>query len=169
MLIARAKGANGIASWVVLHVIGRVFMFRMIGRPVAVAVLLLVIFGLVSCGESSQDKAKAQVCDARESISKQITTLSTLTLSIASVEQAKSSLQTIGKELGKIKEAQPDLDPARKQQVESATQTFGKEVSSVVSGLATGASPGSAVEQLKSSLTKLANSYKQTLAPVNCS
>ena len=145
-------------------------MFRMISRPAAaVAAALLTTLALAACGESSEDKAKAQVCDARESISKQITTLSTLTLSSTSVEQAKSSLQTIGKELGKIKEAQPDLDPARKQQVESATQTFGTEVSSIVAGLASSRSRGNAEAQLKASLSNLAASYKQTLAPISCS
>jgi hypothetical protein len=145
-------------------------VFKIIRRPVVgVAVLPLIALALVACGESSQDKAKAQVCDAREAISKQITTLSNLTLSSASVEQAKTSVQTIGKELNKIKEAQSDLNPARKQQVEAATQTFGKEVSSIVSGLASNPSLSNAEAQLKSSISKLANSFKQTLAPISCS
>ena len=145
-------------------------MFKIIRRPaIGVAVLPLIALALVACGESSQEKAKAQVCDARNAISKQITTLSNLTLSSASVEQAKTSVQTIGKELNKIKEAQSDLDPARKQQVEAATQTFGKEVSSIVSGLASNPSLSNVEAQLKSSISKLANSFKQTFAPISCS
>jgi len=145
-------------------------VFKIIRRPaIGVAVLPLIALALVACGESSQEKAKAQVCDARNAISKQITTLSNLTLSSASVEQAKTSVQTIGKELNKIKEAQSDLDPARKQQVEAATQTFGKEVSSIVSGLASNPSLSNVEAQLKSSISKLANSFKQTFAPISCS
>jgi hypothetical protein len=61
---------------------------------------------MAGCGESAQDKAKAQVCNARADIAKQINTLTGFTLSSSSVNAAKTALETIGKDLTQIKNAQ---------------------------------------------------------------
>jgi hypothetical protein len=124
---------------------------------------------LAGCGESSQEKAKAQVCSARSDIQKQVTTLSELTLSTSILSQAKDGLEAITSDLGKIKDAQPNLEPARKQQVETATHTFESQISSIVTGFVTNPSLSSVEKQLKSSLTQYAKSFEKVLAPINCS
>jgi len=134
----------------------------------AIAVLFSVLV-LAACGESSQEKAKAQVCEARADISKQITTLSGLTLSTSSVSQAKTSLEAIAADLKKIKGAQANLDPTRKQQVEAATNTFKAQLTAIVSDLTSDLSLTNAATQVKSAVTQLTTSYKQTLAPISCS
>jgi hypothetical protein len=122
-----------------------------------------------ACGESAEEKAKAQVCDARSDISKQIATLTTLPISTSALTEAKTGVEAIGKDLKKIKDAQPDLAPGRKEQVEKATETFQKQLDSTLSGITSGLSLANAESQLKTAVTQLGNSYKQTLAPISCS
>ncbi len=135
------------------------------------AILALLLAGLVlaGCGESSEEKAKAQVCSARSDIQKQVKTLSELTLSTSILSQAKGGLEAIASDLKKIKEAQPNLAPARKQQIEAATHTLEGQISSIITGLVSNPSLGNAEKQLKSSLTQYAKSFEAALAPINCS
>src|SRR5512142_1760694 len=82
---------------------------------------------LAGCGESEQekfDKAKAEVCKSRSSIEAQVDSLKSLPLSPTSIESAKKSAEVIEKELKKIKEQAPKLEPETKKQVESATNEF---------------------------------------------
>jgi hypothetical protein len=138
------------------------------GRPLIVASLLGVLV-LAGCGESSQEKAKAQVCSSRSDIQKQVKTLSELTLSTSVLSQAKEGLDAIGSDLKKIKEAQPNLEPARRQQIETATHTLEGQVSSIITGFVSNPSLSNVEKQLKSSLTQYAKSFEQALAPINCS
>jgi len=138
--------------------------------------LLLSVATFAACGESAQDKAKADVCSARSEISKQITKLQGLTISANVVDEAKGSLEAIGKELKKIKDAQGDLAPARKEQVEPATKTFETELKTITSEVVSTVSSGSvesaltgAGPKIKSALSKLAGAYTQALAPISCS
>ena len=140
-----------------------------LGRTSALLALLLAGLVLAGCGESSEEKAKAQVCSAKSDISKQVTMLGELTLSTSILTQAKDGLEAIGSDLTKIKDAQPNLEPARKQQIEAATHTFESQVTSIVSGLITNPSISNAEKQLKSSLTQYAKSFEKVLAPINCS
>jgi Tfp pilus assembly protein PilP len=149
--------------------------FRVLRRP-AIAALLIGALTLTACGESSQEKAKAEVCGARNEISKQITKLEGLTLSASSLTEAKTGFEAIGKELTKIKNAQPKLSPERKQQVQAATESFGKELSTLAGSVAGTLGSGNleavlknAGPQVKSALEKLSASYKSALAPINCS
>jgi hypothetical protein len=144
-------------------------VFRIPSKTPAIVALLLSALVLAGCGESSQEKAKAQVCEARTDISKQVKTLSGLTISTNVLTEAKTGLEAISSDLTKIKDAQPNLEPARKAQIEAATQTFGTQVTSIVTGLVSNPSLSNAEKQLKSSLTQFANSFEQALAPINCS
>jgi hypothetical protein len=139
------------------------------GKPLVAIGLLLGVLVLASCGESDQEKAKAQVCDARSDISKQVKALGELTLSVNALSEAKTGLEAIGKDLTTIKDAQPNLEPARKEQVQAATRTFEAQISSILSELTSKPSLGKLEAQLKSSLTQLAGSYEKALAPLNCS
>jgi Tfp pilus assembly protein PilP len=138
--------------------------------------VLLVSVLLVACGESSQDKAKTEVCDARTEISKQITKLQGLTPSSNAVNEAKGGLKVIGEELKKIKDAQHNLAPARKEQVEPATKAFESELKTIAASVEAIISSGdvesalkAAGQKLKSALGALATSYRHALAPINCS
>jgi hypothetical protein len=142
---------------------------RNVRKLSAIVALLLAGLLLAGCGESSEEKAKAQVCSARSDIQKQVKTLSELTLSTSILSQAKDGLEAIAGDLTKIKEAQPNLEPARKQQVEAATHTFESQVSSIITGFVTNPSLSSVEKQLKSSLTQYAKSFEKVLVPINCS
>jgi hypothetical protein len=146
-------------------------MPTVLAKPFALAALGLSALAVAACGESSQEKAKAQVCSARADISKRITKLGELTLSSNLPSEIKSGAEAIGKDLTKIKDEQDKLAPARKEQVQSATRTFESQVSSTVSGLLStkSLSLSNAEAQLKSAASQLASSYKGALAPINCS
>src|SRR5262245_22824778 len=105
-------------------------------RAVPVVALAAVLaLGAVACGESKEEKALDQVCDARADIQKNINELSSLTATTATVDGIKKNVSAIQDDLGKIKDAQPDLSPSRKQQVQAATDTFQSDVSSTVNSL----------------------------------
>jgi ribosomal 50S subunit-associated protein YjgA (DUF615 family) len=143
--------------------------FRDLTKPIAVVALLLSALALASCGESSQEKAKAQVCKARSDIAKQVKALGELTLSLSVLAEAKTGLEAIDKDLTKIKDAQPNLEPARKQQVQSATHTFETQARAILSEFVSKPSLGNVETKLKSSLTQLAAGYEKALAPLDCS
>jgi hypothetical protein len=142
---------------------------RNVHKVSAIVALLLAGLMLAGCGESSEEKAKAQVCSARSEIQKQVKTLSELTLSTSALSQAKEGLDAIGSDLKKIKEAQPNLEPARRQQIETATHTLEGQVSSIITGFVSNPSLSNVEKQLKSSLTQYAKSFEQALTPINCS
>ena len=146
------------------------------GRTAAVAALLLSVVALAACGESAQDKAKAQVCAARADINTQITKLENLQISTNLLNEGKAGFEAINADLKKIKAAQPNLEPARKEQVEAATKTFETQLSTITAGVAaklTSGNPLSAISsagpEIKSAVTQLATDYKQALAPISCS
>jgi hypothetical protein len=144
-------------------------MLAALTKLLTVLALVVGVFAFAACGESSEEKAKAQVCSAREDISKQLDILTNLTVSTSVLSEAKGSVESIAGDLKKIKEAQPNLSPGRKAQVEMAAKTFETQVTSTVSSLASGLSLTNAETEIKAAATQLANSFKNTLAPINCS
>ena len=135
------------------------------------ALISVAVAGLIplACGESDEDKAKSQVCDARAGIEKQVDTLTGLTITTASVDQIQQSLKAIGDDLKDIADAQGDLSSDRKQQVETATQEFGSQVTTTGQQVVSGLGGGDAKAQAESALADLAASYKKALAPIDCS
>ena len=134
-----------------------------------ILVLVAAALALAACGESTQDKAQTQVCDARADIQKQVSDLSSLTLATASVDGVQSKLKAIRSSLQKIADAQGDLNAERKQQVQAANQAFRTQLSSIVSGLGDNLSLATAATKLKDAANQLADSYRQTLGRVDCS
>jgi Tfp pilus assembly protein PilP len=134
-------------------------------------IVLLLAAGLAvaACGESEEDKAKAQVCDARADIQKQVDELQGLTRSTATVDGVTKNLQAIRADLRKIRDAQGNLNDERKKQVQDANQAFEQQVRSTVQNVGKSLSVSDAQTQLRSAVTDLANSYKQTLGKVDCS
>lgn len=138
---------------------------------VGLAVLLVALaIPLSGCGgESAQAKAEKTVCSARSDIKSRVATLKTLTPSIATVPQIKEEVSAIVDDVKKIRGAQDDLAPARKEQVTHATDTFERDVESVVSNLASSLSLSGASTQLETALRQLGSSYAQALEPITCS
>ena len=147
--------------------------------PLSLVVLAGLAIGLAGCmagcGESQQEKnekaAIKTVCSARTDIKNRLDSLQGTTLSPASLPQLKEDGTAIFEDLKKIKEAQPNLEPARKQKVEQATKTFQQQVSSTISGLtslSSTSSLASAGAQFQGALTQLENSYAQAFGPIAC-
>jgi phage-related protein len=133
-------------------------------------VISLAALALGACGgDSKEDKAKAQVCDARADISKQVESLKVLTPSTATLSQIQGSLKAIGDDLTNIKNAQGDLTDQRKSQVEKANQAFGSQLQSIRSTLGATTSLSDAKAQLTQGLQDLASTYQDTLSKVDCS
>ena len=138
-------------------------------KPVAVA-LALAALGLAACGggDSKEEKATNQVCAARDDIQKQVNTLKDLTISTATTDQITKSLQAIGSDLTKIKNAQGDLNDERKKEVQQANKDFESSVKGIASDLGSSTSLSDAKTKLSAALDQLANSYKQTFAKIDC-
>jgi rRNA maturation endonuclease Nob1 len=134
-----------------------------------IVLLTAAALAVAACGESKEDKAKSQVCDARANIQKQVDTLSGMTLSTATVDGVTNSLKSIQSSLGEIKDAQGDLNGERKQQVQQANQQFANSVKSIAQTVGRSLSLSEAGTQLKDATAQLASSYKQTLGKVDCS
>ncbi len=135
-----------------------------------IVLMLVAGLALAACGESAEDKAQTQVCDARANIKKTVDDLSSLTLATASVDGITSSLKSIRTDLGKIKDAQGDLAGDRKQQVSDANQAFTSQLSSIVKSVAGGGvSPAEAGTQIKAAAGQLATTYQETLGKIDCS
>ena len=139
-------------------------------KPLTLALIVVSCgaFALSACGESKEDKAKKQVCSARSDISKQIDSLKTLTISSSTPDDVKAALNTIKGDLSKMKDAQPDLAPDRKQQVQTATKTFESQLQQIVPSTVNGLSVTNAKTQIQSAVTSLEAAYKQALEPINC-
>lgn len=135
---------------------------------IAMVLLLLAAGTAVGCGESDEEKAQNDVCDARDDLQKQVNELSNLTLSMATVEGVQSNLNAIQDDLNKITDAQGNLNDQRKQEVESANKQFTSELESIGSGLTSNLSLSGAEQKLRTAAQQLANSYEQTFAQVDC-
>lgn len=139
-----------------------------------VTATVLVAIPLSGCGESQQEKSEKAaiktVCTARNDIKNRLATIKTLTPSLAALPQLKTEGEAIFEDLKRMQQAQPDLEPARKKQVEQATQTFQHEVSAVLSSVSslTPSTLSSAGPQLQSALSRLQTSYQQALSPIEC-
>ncbi|HEU4975781.1 MAG TPA: hypothetical protein VFT50_11870 [Baekduia sp.] len=142
-------------------------------KPTVLLVLvlpLLVTFALGACGgQSKQEKATSQVCDARDSIAKQVDTLKGLTLSTATTDQVRTSLTTIRDDLQQIASAQGNLNDQRKAQVQQANTAFKSQLKDITSTLGSSTSLQQAKSKLQTALQQLAASYQKTFAKVDCS
>lgn len=138
---------------------------------ISLAVAALLIAG---CGESEQEKAKAQVCHSREQINKSVQSLKSLPINTGAVETAKKDLAAIEGELGKMREAEPKLEPSVKGEIEKAQSTFNAEVAVIALDVAKELAGGGIKEPqkfapgLKKALEKIVESYKSTIAAIKC-
>ena len=104
-------------------------MFKTFNRPAfAVMAILLVAAGLTACGESSEEKATAQVCSSTKEIQAQLSKLSSLSISSKAPEEIKDAAAVMEKEAAKIKESTSNLPSASKAPVESAQKALQTEL-----------------------------------------
>jgi len=130
--------------------------------------LVLAALLLAACGESKEEKAMADVCSARDDIATQVDDLKGLTLTTATGDKVRSSLQAIQDDLGKIRNARGDLAEDRRNEVQQANDQFAGTVKSVAGDVGSSTSLADAATQIKSALTSLASSYESTFAKIDC-
>jgi uncharacterized protein YjbJ (UPF0337 family) len=132
---------------------------------IAVALVTLV----AGCGESKSDKAMADVCAARDNISKQVDQLKNMTISSATKSQVTDSLQAIRDDLSKIRDARGDLSDDRRQEIDAANTKFTSSVRATILDVGKTVSLEDASAQLKNAFARLADSYKQAFGSIDCS
>jgi hypothetical protein len=133
----------------------------------AFAVVMLAL-ALGACGESSEDKAQATVCDARADIGTQVDTLSSLTAATVTKDAVTQSLDAIKKDLNDISGAQEDLSSDRRSEVEAANKAFKSSVDGITSELLTSVSASDAKAALVTALQQLKTSYQTAFEPLDC-
>jgi len=138
-------------------------------KPLTVILLIVSVALVAACGESKQDKAKKTVCNAKSDISDQVKKLQGMTLSTATANDVKNSLNSIKNSLTQIADAQGDLSDARKAEVQKANQQFASEFQNILSTVGSSTSISQAQSQLQSALQQLASAYQKSFAQVNCS
>jgi hypothetical protein len=140
----------------------------MITKATAGLVLAAILL-LSACGESESEKAMADVCAARDDIAEQVDHLKGLTLTTATGDEVRTSLQTIRNDLSKIRGARADLTDEQRKDVQAANDTFAETVQSLVGDVGSSVSLADAAAQIKSSLQNLAASYESTFGELDCS
>ena len=134
-----------------------------------VAALLGSATLLVACGESEEEKAQNEVCDARADIERRVDDLAGLTLTTASIEQVTNNLEAIRDDLETIAAEQGDLEPERRQEVEQAGERFRSELEATARDFVSGATSGEeAGARAGSALDELAKSFREAYGPVDC-
>lgn len=117
---------------------------------------------------SAQDQAATQVCGARDGIQTQVQTLTSLSAGSATKADVTSALSAITTDLQKMKDAQPDLAPKRKQQVQDATTAFGTQLKDIVRQTVAGLSKTDAQTQAKNAAASLKSAVQESLQPIQC-
>jgi hypothetical protein len=131
--------------------------------------LILLAFAAAGCGESKADKAMADVCSARDDITKQVDDLKNLTITTATTSQVTDALQAIQNDLKKIGDAREDLSEANREQVDKANQAFTSSLRKTLADVGTTTSLQDAATQLKAAFQDLADSYRNTFGQLSCS
>ena len=121
-----------------------------------------------ACGQSDEDKAKADVCDARDDIQANVKDLQSLTLGTATVDKVKSNLTAIRDDVSKIADAQGQLSDSQKQQVQKANDAFKSKVQALAGDIGRSVSIEDAIKQLKSDFAELATTYQNSFARIDC-
>jgi dsDNA-specific endonuclease/ATPase MutS2 len=134
--------------------------------------LLLSAIGIglafAACGESEEDKAKGQICDARDDIQAQVSELQQLTLGTATTDKVKSHLNAIKDDITKIADARGELTDTQEQQLQKANDTFKSQLDNLIKNLGSSVSLQDAAAELKVNITDLAESYEKALSPIDC-
>ena len=137
--------------------------------PLLLAAFLAAAALLVACGDSEEEKAQNEVCDARADIQKRVDDLADLTITTASIDQVTNNLKAIRDDLQTIADQQGDLEPDRQKEVEEAGKRFRSQLQTTAQDVASGAASGEeAGTRVGSALDDLAKTFREAYAPVDC-
>jgi hypothetical protein len=132
------------------------------------ALLVVVATGLIGCGESAEEEALAEVCDARAEIEQEVDGLQSLTLSTVSIDRVRDALDAIEADLQNITDATGDLAEDTRTEVEEATDDFRSSVDDALSSLGETTTLQAGRTQVSAAIDDLARSYEDAFAPVEC-
>ena len=79
-----------------------------------------------------------------------------------------SALTAITSDLQKIKDAQADLTPERKQQVQDAVTAFGTQLQTIVREAVAGVATSDAETQRQDAAASLKTAVTESLQPIDC-
>jgi hypothetical protein len=136
--------------------------------PLVLVLLLVASASAVGCGESDAEQAQDEVCEARADLEQQIDDLAGLTLTSANVDAVQDSVSAIEDDLQQIADAQGDLSEDRRQEVESATEEFTSEFEAVADDVGEDLSLSEGTARVESAATRLADSFEETFATIDC-
>jgi hypothetical protein len=135
---------------------------------IPVVATVLAALALTACGgESEQAKAEKSACEAKTAISTSVQSLQRLTPQTATIAAVQGAVGTISENLQKLKQAEEKLSGPRKEEIEQANETLSSELSALKGELTT-LTPTNIASKLTTAVEKLATSYKQALAPIQC-
>jgi hypothetical protein len=117
---------------------------------------------------TSQDQAASQVCAAQADIQTQVETLTTLSAGTATKADVSSALEAITTNLQKIKDAQADLTPERKRQVQDGVTAFGTQLQDILRQAVAGRSKTDAKTQAMDAAASLKSAVTESLQPIDC-
>ena len=137
-------------------------------KVLALVSALFLGLAVAACGESDEEKAKNDVCDARAEVEKNVKDLQGLTLGTATTDQVQTNLKGIRDGLAKIGDARANLSDANKQQVEKANETFKSQMQALLDDVGQSTSLQDAAKQLKTDIANLASAYQDSLGTVDC-
>jgi uncharacterized protein YjbJ (UPF0337 family) len=136
------------------------------------AVLAPALAALVltaGCGESGEDQALADVCAARDSITKQVDELASLTITTATTQKVSQGLEAIRDDVSTIRDSMGELADDRRAEVQAANDEFAGAVRQTVRELGTTVSAEDASSQIKGAVDELKSSYRSAFGQLDCS
>jgi hypothetical protein len=135
----------------------------------AVTAMIVAALALAGCGgDSAEEKAQAQVCDARADIATQVDSLQGLTPASVTADAVRKPVEAIGRDLRTIRDAQASLSDDRRSEIEAANQAFTAEVRGVAGTILRSTSVQEAQTTLSAAVGQLAASYRESLGRVDC-
>ena len=134
----------------------------------SVLAVVMLVFALGACGESDEEKAQNEVCDAKADIAQQVDELKSLNSTTVTADGVTSSLDAIKDDLNDISDSQSDLSSDRRSEAEAATKAFSSSVQGTASELGSSLSAADAKAQVITAIDQLAASYQTAFAPVKC-
>ena len=140
-------------------------------KPIGlISIVALAMLAAAGCGggQSAEDKAKSQACDASADIQAQVDTLKGLPLSTDSVDKAKAALQKINSDLDTIAAAAPTVKGDLGSQLKAANAAFKTQVQQIADSITSTQSLTAAATALASAGSTLSRAYQQAFANVEC-
>lgn len=134
----------------------------------SVALVLVALLLIAGCGDSQEDQAMADVCAARDDITKQVDELKNLTVTTATTDAVSEGLQAIRDDLSTIGDATAQLSDERRDEVETANDEFAAAVRETLRSVGTSVSVADASSQVKTAFSDLESTYRSTFGQLDC-